>query len=228
VNIICLLDNPEMVIASGKRVFSAEDTGALLSLAESADRLHMSAEGQEARIAQAENDACERGRKEGVAQGRKMATAELAETTLSLVDKTNAELNQVREQALSLALQVVRKIADGVANEDMLVALATTAAQECLPSKSIVLKVHPGAIDGVKQRVSEYRANSDTQHPVHSIVADEELDLNACVLETDTGQVCADLDTQLGVLEKHLAATPTIRSEQIQIDDAAQTMDAPQ
>jgi len=224
VNIICLLDNPEVVIASGKRVFSAEETGALLSMAESADRLQASVKGEEDRIRQAESDACERGREQGLVQGREIATAELAKTSLSLVDQTNAGLDQVREDVLSLALQVVRKIADGVASEDMLFALATSAAQECLPSKSIVLKVHPDAVDGVKQRLSDYQASSDTNHPVHNVVADEDLDLDACLLETDAGQVCADIDTQLNVIEKHLAAT-TAQSVATPADDSVQVAD---
>jgi len=206
VNIICLLDNPEVVIASGKRVFSAEETGALLSMAESADRLQASAKGEEDRIQQAVSDACEQGREQGLVQGREIATAELAKTRLSLLDQANVERDQVRKEVISLALQVVRKIADGVASEDMLLALATTAAQECLPSKSIVLKVHPDALDGVKKRLADHHASSDTHHPVQSIVADEDLDPDACVLQTDAGQVCADLDTQLNVIEKHLAA----------------------
>jgi len=225
VNIICLLDNPEVVVASGKRVFSADETGALLSIADSADRLQMSVKEEEDRIQQAENRACERGRNEGMAQGRQTALAELAETKLSLVDQTNAELSQMREEVLSLALQVVRKIADGVDTEDMLFALATTAAEECLPSKSIVLKVHPDSVDGVKARLSEYQSTSETNHPIHSIVADEDLDLDACVLETDAGQVCADLDTQLSVLEKHLAATaPAVKPAEATVDDSATTV----
>ncbi len=226
-NIICLLDNPEVVIASGKRVFSAEETGALLSLADSADRLQLKVKDEEDRIVQAEKEACERGREEGLAQGRQIATAELAKTKLSLVDQANAELGQVREEVLSLALQVVRKIADGVATEDMLYALATTAAQECLPSRSIVLKVHPNAVEQVKKRLSEYQASSDTNHPIHNVVADEDLDLDACVLETDAGQVCADLDTQLGVLEKHLAAT-AVQSGGAPVNDAAPIVDIAQ
>lgn len=206
-NIICLLDKPEVVIASGKRVFSAEETGALLSLTESADRLQASIDSEEARIKQAENDACQRGLEEGIAQGRQVAAAELAEKKLSLVDKANAELSQVREEVLSLALQVVKKIANEVAKEDLLYALANTAAQECLPSKSIVLKVHPDCVDGVKQRLSEQQESADTKLPIQRIVADEDLEMDACVLETDAGQVCADLETQLSVLEKHLTTT---------------------
>lgn len=219
-NIICLLDNPEVVIASGKRVFSAEETGALLSMADSADRLEQSVNSEEDRIKQAEHDACERGREEGLAQGRQLATAELAKTSLSLADKANDELNQVRKEVLSLALQVVRKIADGVATEDMLFALANTAAQECLPSKSIVLKVHPDSVDGVKKRLADQQATSDTIHPIHNVMADEDLDLKACVLETDAGQVCADIDTQLNVLEKHLATT-AVQSARLPLDNTA-------
>jgi len=225
VSIICLLDNPEVVIASGKRVFSAEETGALLSLADSADRLQATVQSEEDRIVQAENVACERGREEGLAQGRQIATTELAKTNLTLVDQANAELAQVREEVLSLALQVVRKIADGVAPDDMIYSLATAAAQECLPSRSIVLKVHPDSVDGVKKRLAQFQATSDTSHPVHNIVADEELDADACVLETDAGQVCADLDTQLGVLEKHLAAA-AVQTSVVPADNAAPVMGA--
>lgn len=220
-NIICLLDNPEVVIASGKRVFSAEETGALLSMAESADRLQASVKGEEDRIQQAESDACERGREQGLIQGREIAKAELAKTRLSLVDQANAELGQLREETISLALQVVRKIADGVASEDMLFALANTAAQECLPSKSIVLKVHPDALDGVKKRLSDHQASNDTDQPIHSVVADEDLDPDACVLETDAGQVCADIATQLNAIEKHLAAT-AVQSAGKPLDDSVQ------
>jgi len=177
--------------------------------------------GEEDRIQQAEEIACDRGREEGIAQGRQIANTELAETKLSLVTQTNAELSQIREEVLSLALQVVRKIADGVADDALLYALANTAAQECLPSKSIVLKVHPNAVDGVKQRLAQSQSNSDNNQPIRHVVSDEELDLDACVLETDAGQVCADLETQLSVLEKHLASSPSVNTAQRSVDNTA-------
>lgn len=222
-NIICLLENPEAVIASGKRVFSAAETGALLSMAESADRLQASVQEEEDRIQQAEKQACEKAREEGIAQGRQIAADELAQTKLGLLEQANAERLALREEVLSHALQVVRKIADGIASEDMLYALANTASQECLPSASIVLKVHPTQVDALKQKLSEYHSNNDTPHLIQSVAADEDLALDGCILQTDAGRVCADLDMQLSVLEKHLAESGLLSGAVAASETAATT-----
>jgi len=203
VNIISLLDDPEIIIASGKRVFSKEESGAFLSLAETVKRLNTLETNREEKLRTAEDEARQRGREEGLELGRQQARQELAEKLLELEHCSQIEHKAINEDVVAIALQVVRRIAAGVAPEDMLAALAAGAAAEHLPRQPVSLKVHPQHLDSVKNRIEKIK---DVGAPsmIETIIADNELSPTDCILETSVGQVCADLETQLIAFEQHL------------------------
>ena len=206
VSIISLLEDPDIIIASGKRVFSKEESGAFLSLSETVEKLNAIKNNREEQLKIAEDQARQSGREDGLAQGREEARQELAEKLLELEQHNLTQHTAIRDDVVAIALQVVRKIAAGVAPEDMLVALASGAAAEHLPHQAVSLKVHPEHLDTVKERISRIK---DVSSPsmIETIVADNELGPADCILETSVGQVCADLETQLLAFEQHLSTT---------------------
>jgi len=203
ISIISLFEDPEITIASGKRVFSKEDSGAFLSLPETVKRLQTLETSREEILKEAEDKARQRGCEVGLEQGRQQARQELAEKLLELEQQNQVQNNAVREDVVAIALQVVRKIAAGVAPEDLLVALAAGAAAEHLPRQAVSLKVHPDHLDAVKHRIDKINDVSSSSM-IETIVVDNELSPADCILETSVGQVRADLETQLLTFEQHL------------------------
>lgn len=203
ISIISLLDDPELTIASGKRVFSKEETGAFLTIAESVERVKILEQSHEERLKAAQDQARREGRQEGLENGRLEARQEVADKLLELERQTQKQHKAVNDDVVAIALQVVRKIAAGVAPEDMLVALAEGAAAEHLPRQPVSLRVHPQHLDSVKRRIDQIKEVSPPSI-IETIVADNDLNPADCILETSAGQVCADLETQLLALEEHL------------------------
>ena len=211
IRIISLLDDPDITLASGKRVFSKEETGSLLSLTESVKRLNTLEQDRQAALERAQDEARQRGHAEGLQQGRQEAQAELAAKLLELEQNHSVTNNAIRDDVVSIAMQVVRKIASGVAPEKLLVALAADAAAEHLPRRVVSLKVHPDCLEPVRLRIDHLK-DDNAVAVINSILADDELKPEDCVLETSDGKVHADLETQLREIEQHLTLTGMPRS----------------
>lgn len=206
---ISLLDDPELVIASGRRVFSKRETGALLTIEETLEKVKTLKQGVEDQLRASQEEAREKGHQEGMEQGRQDAKKELTARLLELEKQYEVRQARVESEIVSLALQVVRKIAADLAPADTLVALATGAVTEQLANRSISLKVHPEHLEPVQQRLDSLQSNN-SPCAIACVVADVELQPSDCVLETPDGQVCADLETQLLAIEQHFSSQPSV------------------
>lgn len=209
IKVISLIDDPDLLIASGKRVFSKEETGALLELQDTIKRIRQLEDSHELKLNQAEELAKKRGRGEGLEQGRQHARQELSAKLLDLEQQNHAYRQSLRDEVASLALKVVRKIANGVAPDAMLLALASQAAAEHLPRQTVTLKVHPDHLEPVKQQLESLN-NAESAAKIEHVLPDNELNPSDCILETAQGQICADLETQLLAIEHHLQSTDPV------------------
>ena len=206
-SIISLLDDPEITLATSKRVFTKEESGALFSMAETVSRIRILEDNRTASVEKSKSEAALQGYEDGLKRGRQEARQELSDKLLELEKSSALHQQNIREDVVAIALQVVRKIAASVAPEELLVALAEGAAAEHLPPQSVALKVHPEHLDAVKIRIQELKSTGSIAI-IESVVADNELELTDCILETSAGQICADLETQLVVFEQHLSVEP--------------------
>ena len=207
---ISLLDDPDVVIASGRKIFSSQETGALLSIEETLRKVNTLKLGVEDEVRAAQDKAREEGHRQGLQQAREDAKKELTAQLLELEKQYEARQKTVQSEIVSIALQVVRKIAADIAPEDTLVALANGAVVDQLPDRSISLKVHPTYLEPIQQRI-ESLPGDKTAIKIERVVGDAELQPSDCVLETPDGQVCADLETQLLAIEQHFVAQRSVK-----------------
>jgi flagellar biosynthesis/type III secretory pathway protein FliH len=151
---------------------------------------------------QAITEAIEAGRAEGhaagIAEGRRAAAQELADTLLRIAGESQAERMRQRADTAALALQVVRKLLGHFADDAVLLALAATAAAELLPGPLPALVVHPDQADAVRERLAA--ATQGEGAPVFEVRADPRMAVDGCRLQTEHGSVDVALEAQLARL----------------------------
>lgn len=201
-NLITLVHEKELSVTSGKLVYRADETDALKSVLETAEALvDVHAKASE-KIAVATESGREQGFKEGYEAGQQAARKQISTQLLQMAQQFQLDLEQQREHTVELALQIVRKIAAGIAPEETLAALARIAAKSCLEDESITLHVHPKHKAAVQARL---QADNPSATKPLIVTEDASLDENGCVLATRHGSVLADLETQLQVIQQNLA-----------------------
>jgi type III secretion protein L len=136
---------------------------------------------------------------QGRAEGAAKAARETAETLASVHTVLQAERARLRTSTAGLALDIVRRIAAGLASDEVLAALAEQAARDLLPEEPIGVRVPPQAVGAVSRRLWPIGARIE----VHG---DPDLAADDCVLDTPSGRTHAGLEVQLKALEAVFAA----------------------
>jgi flagellar biosynthesis/type III secretory pathway protein FliH len=150
---------------------------------------------------QAITDAIAAGRAEGhaagLAEGRRAAAQDLADTLQRLAAASRAERERLRADTAALALQVVRKLLGQFADDAVLLALAATAAADLLPGAPPALVVHPQRADALRARLAAAGGEGGAMFTVRE---DASCGADTCRLETEHGSVDVSLDVQLARL----------------------------
>jgi len=201
-NLLTLIHEQNLTLLSAKLVYSAAETGALQSVTATAESLAREHACASERILRATEEGRKQGYREGHAAGLLEGRGRICEQLLQMSEQYQNEVDLQRSQATKMALQIVRKVAAGIAPDEKLAALASVAAKECADDESISLRIHPAHSDNVRVRLKNTSDCSVAR--LVSVVADETLDEDGCVLETRYGSVVADLETQLRVIQRRL------------------------
>lgn len=142
-------------------------------------------------------DAIARGHADGKVEGRAAAAAEHAATLLDLKRQTAAARAELRSEAVTMALAIVRRIADGIGAAETVAALAARAAETLVPDTEAEVRVPPLAVAAAVARLGQF--------PGLIVVGDPALGSDECVLATPLGSIRAGLDVQLSTIERTLA-----------------------
>jgi len=202
-------------LASEKRVFSAQEMSQLHSTIEQLQHVNTLAEAQQQRL----DEAVAQAHKQGYLEGHEQAVADAQRDSLKSIEAMQSDYTKrlalEQKSIVSVALDVVRKVAGKVAPEDWLLAEATQAAAELSePTETIKLHVATTHVDAVRERLRDARAQNsfaaDYGNVVPAnfaeVVADETLDGSACVLSTPFGTIDVDLETQLTEIDQLLTS----------------------
>ncbi len=189
-------------IASPRLVLRAAEIPLLQHANELRERLEQLLHDEDERIAAACDEARERGRAEGREEGLRESRAKLAATLVSLAQASAQARESLRGEVATLALQVVRKLLGRFADDELLVALADTAAGEALPAQQMTLVVHPDVRDRVNDRLLAAQTGADALALRCEVRADPSCEPGACRIETEHGSVDASLDAQLARLAR--------------------------
>jgi type III secretion protein L len=189
---LLLASAPSAVLLTDDPILRREDVARLNDAAEVVA-------GLEAHRQAARDAAAAEGFAQGHAEGAAKAAREAAETLAGVHAALQAERARLRASSAALALDIVRRIAAGLAPEEVLAALAEQAARALLPEEPIGVRVAPDAVGAVSRRLWPIGARIE----VHG---DPDLPAGDCVLDTPSGRTHAGLEVQLKALETVFAS----------------------
>lgn len=202
-SIITFLNTDQVTLASSKIVYSAKDVGDIESLVDEADRLSKLYAKESVRIEQAELSGYESGYETGQAKGYDAALEHIAIKLITLAREAEETRDQLEQSAGELAIKIVRRIAQDLGPEKVLASLATTAAKELVPREAVTLRVSVANLEKVRDDLMSSPARA---HRIPDIAGDPTLTDEECILDTEFGQIKADLNTQLRVYQEHFYA----------------------
>ena len=202
--ILALIERPELSLVSTQLVYSAEETGALRTAMQSAEHLAKLASTREQLLEDSQHVAREAGYAAGYEDGLQAAQQAHANALHELGEVNNLERARIRDDAMDLALNIVRHIASKIDGGQLLAALAHEAAEQLEPDVAVQLRVHPALADAILQRIDSWRDESEQMQRPFTVIKDSTLARDACHLETAAGSLIADLETQLAALRQRL------------------------
>jgi len=198
-NILALNTDEGLGLYSGKLVYSAEETRALLSCVETAEQVQQLKSSASQQFEKDRLSSQKQGFEQGLQEGREQAKKEIADALIAQQNNLHLVQQGMRNDSVVMALEVVKKIASNIAPEQVVMSLAQTAAKELAPDATITLHTHSSNVSKLTQRFADA---SQTQFV--EVCGDDTLAIDSCVLETQLGLIEADLTTQLTAIEQHL------------------------
>ncbi|WP_058865790.1 type III secretion system stator protein SctL [Chloracidobacterium thermophilum] len=155
------------------------------------------------RIAEAQAEV-ERIRAEAWKAGYEAGLAEFTTRLLDLQHRREALLTQAEQEVLRLALRVAGKIVgrELEVQETTLLDIVRTAMRNLRQASTVTICVNPADVP----RLERHREAIETlrRGQFVNIVPDTRVSVGGCILESESGIVDAQLDTQLRVIEQAL------------------------
>jgi type III secretion system HrpE/YscL family protein len=139
-------------------------------------------------------------------QGRKEARAEAN----ALLVKARIEREKLIANAEPQLVGLGRRIAEKIigreleVNPDVIVDVVRQALQTVKQQREIIVRVNPGDLSALQGRRGDVIAALARAKDV-DLRADPDIGAGGCVVESELGTIDAQLDTQLGVIERLLA-----------------------
>ena len=142
-------------------------------------------------------DRFEQGYKDGLSHARR----EFAEQMVNMSINSTRFLDHIENQVVNTIISAVQKILQKTDDELTIKAMALVAVQSVRDVKQMTIRVCAEQCEQVELIINELRSISNVDWI--EVVADENLQHNACILETPFGVVDASLDTQLRNLKDY-------------------------
>ncbi|MET4580102.1 HrpE/YscL family type III secretion apparatus protein [Ottowia thiooxydans] len=183
-------------VAPGTQVLRAAEVNAWAD----AEAMLEAARAQADAIVAGANDAFEKERQRGYAEGVAEARMEQAEKMIDTVSRTVDYFAKVESDMVALVMAAVRKIIDDFDDEQRVVIVVKNALSVVRNQKQMTLRVNPRQVDAVRAHTNELLAAYPGVGYL-DIVPDGRLDAEACILESEIGMVEASIEGQIAALQ---------------------------
>ena len=195
-----LVNKPDFVLQSDRRVVKATDVGTVRSATE----IIAAAEAEAAQIREEAKAAFEAEKQRGYEKGLSDGKMEMAMQKLDQVDSSVAFMEGVEEKMAEVVMKALKTCVVEIGDREMVVQIVRkTMAAVIRTPRTVTLKVAPELVETVRTRVSELTATFPTIE-TFDVVEDPRLKGAACILETEAGVADASVETQLAAIEKSL------------------------
>ena len=182
-------------LQAGTKVLGAGDLRALREAEAIVARAREDAD----RITAESGQAYEQERQRGYREGRELAQAEQALHMIEHVTRHVDFLGKVESRMVDLVMQAVRKIIDGFDDRARVLMTVRCVLAAARTQKQVTLRLHPNQVEVVRGQLATLLA----QFPgidFLDLVGDPRLGPDACILESEIGQVEASTETQMEAL----------------------------
>ena len=171
-----------------------------------ARRLVAEAEAEALRVREEAEGEARHLRERAYAEGREEALSELTELILEARERRDAALAEAERYLLRLAVKLAEKIIGREVERDpaALADIVANALRQARQNETLTVRVSPADLP----HVEAFRARLDPAGRARflDIVADPRVRTGGCIIESESGTIDAQLDTQLRVLERALLA----------------------
>ncbi len=177
------------------KVIAADEVYALRS----AEQLVSEARAQAERIVASAVADLESERQRGFREGQEEAQLEQAEKMIENISQTIDYFSKVEGKMVDLVMQAVRKIIHDFDDDERVLIAVKSALSVVRHQKQMTLRVNSQQVEVVKARVNEILAAYPGVGYL-DIVADNRLQPDACIVESEIGTVEASIEGQLEAL----------------------------
>ncbi len=156
---------------------------------------------QAARIVAQAQAVYESEKQRGYDEGKEEARMEQAEQMIETVSRNVEYFSRVETRMVDLVMQAVQKIVSEFDDRERVLTTVRNVLSVVRNQKQMTLRLHPQQIEGVKARVNDLLAAYPGVGYL-DIVADNRLQLDACILESEIGLIEASTESQLTALRQ--------------------------
>lgn len=136
----------------------------------------------------------------GYRQGRDEARQEQAQKMIGVISQTVDYFSKIEAQMVDLVLDAVRRIIDDFDDREKVLKVVRNALTMVRNQRQILIRVHPVNVAEIKSQVNDLKQSfPGIEHM--EVSADVSLDKDACVIESDMGQVEASMSGQMEALK---------------------------
>jgi type III secretion protein L len=136
----------------------------------------------------------------GYRQGRDEARQEQAQKMIGVISQTVDYFSKIEAQMVDLVLDAVRRIIDDFDDREKVLKVVRNALTMVRNQRQILIRVHPVNVAEIKSQVNDLKQSFPGIEQME-VSADVSLDKDACVIESDMGQVEASMTGQMEALK---------------------------
>ncbi|MEJ2622330.1 MAG: FliH/SctL family protein [Candidatus Thiodiazotropha sp.] len=201
---LVLISNDVATCSTDNLLISQDDVLKLSSAENVLDYIRTLKEKEESKIKAAVLDGYEVGYQEGI---------EKAETKINELFKTylndlteNIYTNRIEtdHEIIELACDVTKKIATGIAPNEMIEKLAITAIQNLSNKRELQIKVNPDHVAALQEKLNSIAHDSNSELSTMEVKADQMLGSLDVIIKSPTGDTIASFDDQLKMLKNNM------------------------
>jgi type III secretion protein L len=160
--------------------------------------------------------------KRGYREGLEQARLEQASKMIGVISQTVEYFGKIESQMVDLVLDAVRRIVDDFDDREKVVKVVRTSLTMVRNQRQISIRVHPENIAEVKSQINHLKTSFPGIEQME-VISDVNLAKDACVIESDMGQVEASLTGQMEALRHSFSRVFGVAPEETRTEKAAST-----
>jgi type III secretion protein L len=178
-----------------KKIIKAKDFCAY----KNARQLIIEANTRHDQIVDTAHAAFEAEQKRGYKEGKEAAQLEQTSNMIGIISQTVDYFAKVEAQMVDLVMDAVQRIVNEFDERERVVKVVRNALALVRSQKQIVVKVHPAQIANTRAHIGSMLETYPSIEQIE-VIGDPHLAEDACIIESDIGQVEASMSGQLDAL----------------------------